>query len=371
MVFSIITHVAHAKKNRDYYAYMPYVREMNLWIQNIDRLIIVGPLSSKNTSTNSIPYEHSNIQFCNLLEFDTVTRKGLLTTIIAVPFNFFRIFWIMMKSDHIHLRCPGNVGLLGSVVQILFPFKKKTTKYAGNWGENKGQPWSYRLQKLILSNRFLTHNMQVLVYGEWPNQSHNVFPFFTASYSAKEMVPVQHRSFEGTIRLVFVGALMKSKNPMLTIQIAEALMKMGVKIKLEMLGDGAERNVLEHYVQGKQLQDNVFIQGNVSAEQVKETLQQSHFLVFLSNSEGWPKAVAEAMFWGCVPLTKPVSCVPWMLANGKRGMLANNMDVQVLAQQLYDVTQNAELYNAMSTEGAAWSRQYTTEKFQQAIQSLL
>jgi glycosyltransferase involved in cell wall biosynthesis len=344
---------------------------MNLWIEDVDQLVIVAPLNSKNTSSNSIPYAHSKIQFSNLLEFDTVSIKGLLLTIIAVPYNLFSIFWIMMKSDHIHLRCPGNVGLLGAVVQIFFPFKKKTAKYAGNWGENKGQPWSYRLQKWILSNTILTRNMKVLVYGEWPNQTRNILPFFTASYSVNEIIPVHHRSLKGVIHLVFVGALMRSKNPLLTIQVAEALTLRGILVHLELLGDGAEREALEKYVNVRQLHGSIFIRGNASGEQVKKILQESHFLVFLSNSEGWPKAVAEAMFWGCVPLTKPVSCVPWMLADGKRGLLANTNDPQTLAQQLHELLLDAGKYNAISAEGAAWSRNYTLEKFQTAIQSLL
>ena len=32
------------------------------------------------------------------------------------------------------------------------------------------QPWTYKLQKWILSNTFLTRNMQVLVYGEWESE---------------------------------------------------------------------------------------------------------------------------------------------------------------------------------------------------------
>ena len=70
------------------------------------------------------------------------------------------------------------MGLIGAIVNILFPNKQKTAKYAGNWDPKSKQPWSYRLQKWILSNTFLTKNMQVLVYGEWPNQTKNIKPFF-------------------------------------------------------------------------------------------------------------------------------------------------------------------------------------------------
>ena len=38
-------------------------------------------------------------------------------------------------------------------------------------------------------------------------------------------------------------------------------------------------------------------------------------------SEGWPKVIAEGMFWGCLPIATRVSCVPNMLNNGKRGII--------------------------------------------------
>jgi hypothetical protein len=31
------------------------------------------------------------------------------------------------------------------------------------------------------------------------------------------------------------------------------------------------------------------------------------------------KAIAEGMFWGCIPVGTAVSCVPFMLDEGKRG----------------------------------------------------
>jgi len=48
MKFAIITHVVHKKINNNYYAYEPYVREMNLWIKNISNTLIVAPISNEN-----------------------------------------------------------------------------------------------------------------------------------------------------------------------------------------------------------------------------------------------------------------------------------------------------------------------------------
>ncbi len=90
----------------------------------------------------------------------------------------------MKQVNHIHLRCPGNVGLLGCIVQVFFPSKIKTAKYAGNWDPKSKQPIAYKLQKWILSNTLLSKKIKVLVYGEWLKQTKNIKTIFRNFYFA-------------------------------------------------------------------------------------------------------------------------------------------------------------------------------------------
>ncbi|MFT5253706.1 MAG: hypothetical protein ACI87N_002750, partial [Flavobacteriales bacterium] len=186
MTFTIITHVPHVFNQGNYFAYAPYVREMNVWIKQADKIIIVAPLSNGQETTIDSNYKHDNIQFVAINSFDILSGKALLKTYSKVPKICWKLYTSMQRADHIHLRCPGNVGLLGCIVQILFPNKIKTAKYAGNWDPQSKQPWSYRLQKRILSNTFLTRKMQVLIYGEWQGLTKNCKSFFTASYYEEE-----------------------------------------------------------------------------------------------------------------------------------------------------------------------------------------
>src|SRR5690606_10230208 len=99
----------------------------------------------------------------------------------------------------------------------------------------------------------------------------------------------------------------------------EELSKKGINVQLQILGEGTERHILEHYITENNLQDFVSLKGNQSKETVKSAYQNSHFLVLPSKSEGWPKVVGEAMFWGCLPVATEVSCVANMIEN--RGIL--------------------------------------------------
>jgi len=94
-----------------------------------------------------------------------------------------------------------------------------------------------------------------------------------------------------------------------------------------------------------------------------------HFLLFISKSEGWPKVVAEAMFWGCVPITSRVSCVPWMLGDGERGILVEN-NVKSVVCEIVKILQTKKKYQNMSLNARKWSQNYTLEKFDIEIKKL-
>ncbi len=370
MNFVIITHVPHILEQNHYFAYAPYVREMNIWTKQVENVIIVAPESTSKKTPIDSKYEHKKIEFVAVNEFDVLNFKGIFSTVFKVPRICWRIYSAMKKSDHIHLRCPGNMGLLGCFVQILFPNKIKTAKYAGNWDAKSSQPFSYKLQKWILSNSFLTRNIQVLVYGQWEGSSKNIKPFFTATYNEVDKLPIIPKNFKDQIRFIFVGALVSGKNPLYAIQLIENLHKEGFNVALDLYGEGAERDKLEKYIGQNRLENTILLKGNQTQEMVKKAYEQSHFVILPSESEGWPKAVAEGMFWGCVPVATKVSCVPFMLDYGNRGVLLE-MNLEKDINQLEILLQNETNYQIKSEKASDWSRKYTLDVFEDEIKKLL
>ena len=392
---------------------------------------------------------NERIKLKQIPAFDITSVKNSIQAIFKIPTILYSIYKAMKWADHIHLRCPGNIGLLGCIVQIGFPKKPKTVKYAGNWDPNSEQPLSYRIQKWILSNTFLTRNVNVLVYGEWPNQSKNIIPFFTASYSEKELYqeeeqiatsfpprnddserhpefssgyhekeddeqmlksPIHEQinknkrevsnrvhhdwkqqitssqvssndeterhselvseSHNTVLNFIFVGTLSKGKKPLLSVKVIHKLKVKGYHVRLDIYGEGIERTNISTYILDNSLEKEVFLHGNTPKELVKKAYQKAHFLLFVSKSEGWPKVVAEAMFWGCVPITSSVSCIPYMLNNETRGTLvSNNLNEIVFA--IEDYLKHPKKYKEQAQEAMQWSQQFTLERFEEEIGKLL
>jgi glycosyltransferase involved in cell wall biosynthesis len=370
MKFLIITHVGHRIEQNRYFAYGPYVREMNMWGKHVEELIIVAPKSDVDITAIDSQYEHQNIEFVAIDSVDVLSIKTALKTAFKIPKISVKIYRAMKEADHIHLRCPGNIGLIGCFVQMLFPKKNKTAKYAGNWDRTSKQPSTYKLQRWILSNSFLTRNMQVLVYGDWEGSSKNIKSFFTASYNEGDKIPLVQKGLKYKIGFLFVGALTKGKNPLYAIQLVELLQKKEYDVYLDLYGEGTERNRLEDYIKINKLERSIVLKGNQSKEAIIKAYQQSHFVILPSISEGWPKAIAEGMFWGCVPLGTSVSCVPFMLDYGNRGILLEmNLEKDVL--QMEAILNDQLIFDTMQEKALAWSRKYTVDMFEEEIKKLL
>ncbi|MEZ7503833.1 glycosyltransferase [Flavobacterium sp. Arc2] len=352
------------------YAYSPYVEELVLWNKYTDSIAFCCPVWANSKGLLISPLPFSFERHFRLVDFNLKTTLACSKAFFFLFYNFTVLFKAMLWADHIHLRCPGNIGLLGCIVQIFFPSKPKTAKYAGNWDPKAKQPWTYKLQQKILQNTFLTRNMQVLIYGAWEGQTGNCKSFFTASYYEIEKQDLVVRNLESKINFIFVGALVKGKNPLYAIQLVEGLLNRGFNVGLNLYGEGVERTNLEVYITKNNLTEIISLKGNQDKATLKKAYQQSHFVVLPSKSEGWPKAIAEGMFWGCVPIATPVSCVPWMLDYENRGVVLN-MDLNVDVLKIADVLQKNSDYKLKQKNAFDWSRQYTLDVFETEIKKLI
>ncbi|SFD02898.1 glycosyltransferase family 4 protein [Algibacter pectinivorans] len=370
MKFLIITHVKHKRDGRSISAYAPYVREMNLWLKHVDEVTIIAPKTEKVKNVIDLDYNHHNLKFKKVDAFQFTNLKKSITSVFKIPAILISICRAISEADHIHLRCPGNMGLLGSLVQILFPNKVKTAKYAGNWDPKAKQPLSYRFQKWILSNTFLTKNMQVLVYGEWKNQSKNILPFFTATFKDTEKESIHIRDYTKVLKFVFIGSLVEGKRPLLAIQIIENLIRQGLNVEFNLYGDGILKTDLYNYIVENNLEQSIKLLGNRDKLEIKTDLKSSHFLILPSKSEGWPKAVAEAMFYGTIPIATSISCVPFMLDQGNRGLLIQPSLEEATRIILNYLNEDSKL-KEMSKRASNWSQQYTLDVFESEIVKLL
>lgn len=370
MKLLIVSNAPLIYKNKTAFAYSPYVNELIVLKKMSSEFIFCCPVWKKDNGLLIAEIPFSITKHFKLVDFNLNSVSNILKSFFFSFYNVIVLFKAMNNAHHIHLRCPGNIGLLACFVQIFFPNKYKTAKYAGNWDPKSKQPFTYKMQKWILSNTFLTRNMKVFVYGDWQNQSKNIMPFFTATYSESEKEVIRKSSFADTIKFIFVGSLVSGKNPMYAIKLVEKLVENGHDTILNLYGEGPERIYLEDYIQKNNLERFIVLNGNQNQETIKEVFKKSQFVILPSKSEGWPKAIAEGMFWGCIPVASKISCVPFMLDYGRRGILLE-MDLEKDTNQINEILTDETSFFIKSKLALEWSQSYTTDVFEAEIKKLL
>lgn len=369
MKFLVVTLAPTLFRDEKQQSYAPYVKEMDLWFSKVDEVTIVSPTKYAGKLLLA-PFQRNDVRVVSISSVAFNSIGNSLLSLLNMPLIFLKLLREMSKADHIHLRCPATITLIGCIAQIFFPKKTKTAKYAGNWDPKAKQPLSYRFQKWILGNTFFTKNMQVLVYGAWPKQSKNIKSFFTATYRNQKISETTSRSFNTENNFLFVGSLVAGKRPLFAVKFIEGLVKSGVSCSLSMYGDGDKRKELETYIKANSLTETVKLWGNQSGEIVEDAYKKAQFLLLPSKSEGWPKVVAEAMFWGVIPIVTKISCVPWMLGEGDRGFLIDAQLGNDVEKMLLNI-KNRDVLNTMSKNGMDWSHSYTLDAFEAQIKELL
>jgi glycosyltransferase involved in cell wall biosynthesis len=366
----VVSHVRHYQFDEKLFAYGPYTKEIDLWAELFDEVVIAAPLRNERPPGFAEPFLRSNIEIAKQIETggDGIFQK--LLQIVLLPIHILKLASVMKSADAIHVRCPGNLGLLGVILAPLFS-DKLIAKYAGQWPDYDGEPWTYRLQKKILKSRWWKG--PVTVYGEWPDQPEQIKPFFTSMMTREQVQQaVSHakKKIPSTpFRILFSGRLTKEKGVHHLIEAVLILKERGSEIELAVVGNGPEFEVLQRSIAEKLLEKNVRIVGDVPYEESIKSFEWGDVLVLPSKSEGFPKVIAEAMCHGMVCIGMNSGLVPQMLDG--RGLVIEKPDALLIANAIESLMNDSKRFTRLSIAGIEWASQYSIEDLQDALRTLM
>ena len=339
---AVISHAVHYCFEDRLFAYGPYAREIDVWADLFPEVVITAPLRHGLPPDECSAFTRSNVSVFPLKETGGEALRAKLVQSLCVPVLIAGLCKVMRKADAIHVRCPGNLGLLGVLLAPLFS-RRLVAKYAGQWNGYPGEPWTVRLQRALLRSRWWCG--PVTVYGQWPAQPPKVTPFFTSILNHEQLgrarEAVRNRRNGDSLRLLYVGRLTASKNVDSLLEAAAILKSRGVRFSCAVVGDGPERPRLEARSSDYNLGRIVQFAGAVPFERVLEFYEWANVLVLTSETEGWPKAISEAMAFGLICIGSDRGIVPQMLSEG-RGVVVSPRDVPSLVSALAEIAVNSE-----------------------------
>jgi len=366
----IVSHVPHYTWNASIFAYAPYAREIDVWADLFPSVTIAAPRRNAPPAKDTAALTRSNIRLAPQPETGGTQWHRKLWQLVMLPVLVFSLSRALWRADAVHVRCPGNLGLLGAVLAPLFS-RRLVAKYAGQWTPYPGEPWSFRLQRLVLRSRWWRG--PVTVYGDWGDQPEHVVAFFTsvlsASHVARAREAVRRPRPEGPLRVLFVGRLVRFKNVDRLLAALALAAERGTDLVATIAGDGPERHALEAQAARLGLSERVSFTGGLPFEGVLDLYERHDVLVLISEGEGWPKAIAEAMAFGLIAIGSDRGLVPWLLA--ERGIVVPAGDHDRLAVELEKIARSPERYRSLREAAASWAQQHSLEGLREALRDLL
>ncbi|MCK5018417.1 MAG: glycosyltransferase [Candidatus Peribacteraceae bacterium] len=124
--------------------------------------------------------------------------------------------------------------------------------------------------------------------------------------------------------IVFVGRLVKLKQVDLLLKSIYNLKMDKIFCKLAIVGDGVEYNNLVNLVKEYEIEDQVSFLG--FRKDIISVLNSSKYMAMISNSEGLPCSLMEAMSCEVLPLSSMVGNIPDLINNKVNGFLFNDFE---------------------------------------------
>jgi len=149
------------------------------------------------------------------------------------------------------------------------------------------------------------------------------------------------------IDVLFVGRLAQEKRPLLLLEAMKILRAGGRRVTASLVGQGPLHDELAEFARREGL-DGVEMPGIVSHDQVSHIMDCSKMLVLVSQREGLPNVVVEAMARGLAVLATDVGSVSQVVEPGRTGqLLPRDVSAEALAAAIQRLIDDPAMMQSM------------------------
>ena len=339
-----------------------------------DSTQLLVPVSPQAPPRGEIPLRGHNLTIHPL---SARRGAGLAAKIGFLPWliwNSPTLLHALWTADAVHAPIPGDVGTAGMLGAWLLR-KPLFVRHCGNW-----------LKPATLAEKFWRRFMEAVAGGRnvmlatggapAPPSARNphIRWIFSTSLTRQELNRyATPRPFPppGQARLILVARQDPHKGADTVIRSLPLLLPQFPGVSFEIVGDGSAIPELRQLAQQTGLAERVHFAGKLTHAEVMNRLQPAHLFVFPTTaSEGFPKAVLEALATGLPVVATPVSVLPQLLGTGC-GVLVAESTPDALADAIAKALASPAAYEGMSRQAIATASQYSLETWRQTIGALL
>lgn len=362
----VVSDTAMYNRDGQLLVFDPVLRELNAIDDMFDEIIWLGARALKKKRSLK-PLNNDKIKAEMLPCLSRSGKINVLYILLAYPVIFLRIIKYLKHATHVHTRAPAHPAWIMIVLSYFDNKRIYAHKYAGEWTE-KNIPFTYRAQRSLLK-RVRKPNIKVVISGKNDEESVNVHDMENPCIYEHEIAAMNSKGLEknynADLKLLFVGNLMPTKG---ILELMSALQsgKLDRRYKeITIVGGGMLMDKVQQAAK-KVLHININIVGDISREELNEHYAAAHILILPSSSESFPKVVAEASAFGCIPVTTPLSAITKKVMDGTNGFLMENNEPVNILSTLNRVALNDNLA-VISGHAISMSKLFTYERFRQRM----
>jgi glycosyltransferase involved in cell wall biosynthesis len=217
-----------------------------------------------------------------------------------------------------------------------------------------------------VEKRFLSHLPAAIVDTEYVKSRVNQYPI--------RRKPVMHVIPQGIDETFFsvkcskdsrmilsVGAIGERKGHLFTLKAFELAKDKGMNAQLVIVGTIADKHYLER-LQNAIAQSKYKIQmslyTDITDEALKKLYEKAHLFVLHSEEESQGIVFAEAMATGLPIVATQVGGIPWVVENGRNGLLSDYGDVEAFAENIQQLMSDTSLWQSMSDASSETAKVY-------------
>lgn len=368
MKLAVISHTPHYIRNGKIAGWGSTVREINHLLKLFDEIQHLAPLHKEESPESSLEYVGDKIKFIPLRPYGGEKLFEKFSVLFTAPYNLKKINSVLKnldKNDWVQFRAPTAMGIYVLPYLKIFSRSKLWVKYAGNW-QMKDPPLTYKFQKWWLENNF--QKSKVTINGYWEGQKEHILDFQNPCFDKDELNKAKKyaasKNFEGKLTFCFAGSLTPNKGVDILLDALNLTERKEDIAEVIFAGDGIERTKYEK--KASEINMKINFTGFVSRSELDNIYERSHLIILPSESEGFPKVIAEAAAYGCVPVVSDVSSISQYFDDSKCFLL-KKINAEEIRMKIDSAIGNRLNLKEMSAECTKQSEIFTYEHYVKSL----
>lgn len=163
-------------------------------------------------------------------------------------------------------------------------------------------------------------------------------------------------------RIISVGRLSKEKGYLELLEMSKEIFKDNKDWKLDIVGDGSERETLEKYINDNNLSKHVSLLGKRDSNYINDLLSKSSIYLMTSYTESFGIVLIEAMNFGLPVIAfDDAEGAREIIVNNKNGYLIKNRNKKEYVSKVNELINNIDVRIKLGKEGKENSKKYDPE----------